>query len=151
MELSYKNASIKFYTNICCGSTQMNCWCLEEIKACLADLNCKTFKHVRTLGIARGIRFDKADNPESDCEDEGAHWQHKVDWQLLQGGVQVLLAYPLFNPCTNQIVGKNLRIVAQWWTSSDGHLLRLRLHFGVFQPSVVSSFTMQCLKISKCW
>ena len=69
--------------DLCCASTQMNCWCLEEIKACLADLNCKTFKHVRTLGIARGIRFDKADNPESDCEDEGAHWQHKVDWQLL--------------------------------------------------------------------
>ena len=37
----------------------------------------------------------------------------------------------------NQIVVKNLRIVAQWWTSSEGHLLRL--YFGVFQPSVVSS------------
>ena len=39
--------------------------------------------------------------------------------------------------CKSQIVVKNLRIVAQWWTSSEGHLLRL--YFGVFQPSVVSS------------
>ena len=39
--------------------------------------------------------------------------------------------------CKNQIVVKNLRIVAQWWTSSEGRLLRL--YFGVFQPSVVSS------------
>ena len=37
--------------------------------------------------------------------------------------------------CKNQIVVKNLRIVAQWWTSSEGHLLRL--YFGVFQPSLV--------------
>ena len=39
--------------------------------------------------------------------------------------------------CKNQIVVKNLRIVARWWTLSEGHLLRLS--FGVFQPSVVSS------------
>ena len=30
-------------------------------------------------------------------------------------------------PCKNQIVVKNLRIVAQQWTSSEGHLLRLYL------------------------
>ena len=38
--------------------------------------------------------------------------------------------------CKNQTV-KNLRIVAQWWTLSGGHLLRLS--FGVFRPSEVSS------------
>ena len=32
------------------------------------------------------------------------------------------------------MVVKNPRIVAQWWTSSEGHLLRL--YFGVFRPSV---------------
>ena len=32
--------------------------------------------------------------------------------------------------CKSQIVVKNLRIVAQWWTSSEGHLLRL--YFGCF-------------------
>ena len=37
-------------------------------------------------------------------------------------------------PCKNQIAVKNLRIVAQWWTSAEGHLLRM--YFGVFQPSV---------------
>ena len=36
---------------------------------------------------------------------------------------------------TNQIVVKNLvRLVAQWWTFSGSHLLRM--YFGVFQPSV---------------
>ena len=39
--------------------------------------------------------------------------------------------------CKNQIVVQILRIVAQWWTFSESHLLRL--YFGVFQPSVVSS------------
>ena len=33
--------------------------------------------------------------------------------------------------CKNQIVGRNLRIVAQWWTLCESHLLRL--YFGVFQ------------------
>ena len=28
-------------------------------------------------------------------------------------------------PCKNQIAVKNLRIVAQWWTSAEGHLLRM--------------------------
>ena len=37
---------------------------------------------------------------------------------------------------TNQIVVKNLRIVAQWWALCESHLLRL--YFGVFQSSVVS-------------
>ena len=32
--------------------------------------------------------------------------------------------------CKNQIVVKNLRIVARWWTLSESHLLRL--YFGVF-------------------
>ena len=36
--------------------------------------------------------------------------------------------------CKNQIVGRNLRIVAHWWTLWKSHLLRL--YFGVFQPSV---------------
>ena len=36
---------------------------------------------------------------------------------------------------TNQIVGKNLKIVAQWWPLRESHLLRL--YTGVFQPSVV--------------
>ena len=42
--------------------------------------------------------------------------------------------------CKNQIVVKNLRIVAQWWTLSEGHLLRLYL--GVLQPSVVWRFLL---------
>ena len=37
--------------------------------------------------------------------------------------------------CKNQLVFKNLRIVAQLWASSEVHLLKL--YFGVFQPSVV--------------
>ena len=37
--------------------------------------------------------------------------------------------------CKTQIVVQNIRIVAQWWTSSEDHLLRL--YFGVVQPSVV--------------
>ena len=40
-----------------------------------------------------------------------------------------------FKTSVNQQVVKNLRIIAQWWTSSEGHLLRLC--FGVFQLSVV--------------
>ena len=36
----------------------------------------------------------------------------------------------------NQIVVKNLRIVAQWWTLSESRLFKL--YFGVFQPSVWS-------------
>ena len=40
--------------------------------------------------------------------------------------------------CKNQIVVKNLRIVAQWWTSSEGHLMRL--YFSVLQPSVQCTF-----------
>ena len=39
-------------------------------------------------------------------------------------------------PCKNQIVVKNIRIVAQWWTSTEGHLFRM--YFSIFQPSVVS-------------
>ena len=37
--------------------------------------------------------------------------------------------------CKHQIVVNNLRILAQRWTLSESHLLRL--YFGVFQPSVV--------------
>ena len=42
-----------------------------------------------------------------------------------------------FHSLKNQILVKNLRIITQLWTLSEGHLLRL--YFGVFQPSVVSS------------
>ena len=34
----------------------------------------------------------------------------------------------IYKACKNQTVVKNLRIVAQQWTSSEGHLLRL--YFG---------------------
>ena len=37
--------------------------------------------------------------------------------------------------CKNQIVSRNLRIVAHWWTLCESHLLRL--YYGIFQPSVV--------------
>ena len=30
--------------------------------------------------------------------------------------------------CTNQIVGKNFRIVAHWWTLSNNHLLRQQIN-----------------------
>ena len=33
------------------------------------------------------------------------------------------------------IPGRNLRIVAQWWTPCESH--RLKLYFGIFRPSVV--------------
>ena len=52
-------------------------------------------------------------------------------WQWL-----LPLYYSLDGHCKSQIVVKNLRIVAQWWTLSESHLLRL--NFVVFQPSVVS-------------
>ena len=41
---------------------------------------------------------------------------------------------PFYN-CKNQIVFENLRIVAQLWTLSESHVLRL--YFGIFQHSVV--------------
>ena len=42
-----------------------------------------------------------------------------------------------------EIYVKNLRIVAQWWTSSEGHLLRL--YFGVFQHSIL---TVRCGRLT---
>ena len=48
------------------------------------------------------------------------------------------LSLALITFCKNQIVGKNLSIVAQWWTLCESHLLRL--YFSVFQPSVLITF-----------
>ena len=39
--------------------------------------------------------------------------------------------------CKNQMVDRNIRIVACWWTLCKNHLLRP--YFGIFQPSVVFS------------
>ena len=50
--------------------------------------------------------------------------------------VHVFILLNELSHCKNQIVGKNRRIVAQWWTLCESHLLRL--YFSVFQPSVVS-------------
>ena len=63
---------------------------------------------------------------------------HQLQVRLVQPRNTLWSGFSVFvTDCKNQIVVKNLRIVAQWWTSSEGHLLRL--YFGVFQPSVVSS------------
>ena len=40
--------------------------------------------------------------------------------------------HSLLSVCTNQIVGKNLKIVAQWWTLCESHMLRLYLFSAVF-------------------
>ena len=63
---------------------------------------------------------------------------HQLQVRLVQPRHTLWSGFSVFvTDCKNQIVVKNLGIVAQWWTSSEGHLLRL--YFGVFQPSVVSS------------
>ena len=48
-----------------------------------------------------------------------------------------VLVFDFLLVCKNQIFVKNLRILAQWWTLCESHLMRL--YFGVFQPSVVSN------------
>ena len=48
------------------------------IKGKLAEIKNKAVKHVGALSVARGVRLDEADNPEGDCEDEGADRQQEA-------------------------------------------------------------------------
>ena len=62
------------------------------------------------------------------------------DWQIIPSelGDQLYSWYGLkkyMYVCTNEVVGKNHRIVAQWGILCKSHLSRL--YIGVFQPSVV--------------
>ena len=50
----------------------------KPIKGKLAEIKNKAVKHVGALSVARGERLDEADNPEGDCEDEGADWQQEA-------------------------------------------------------------------------
>ena len=50
----------------------------KPIKGKLAEIKNKAVKHVGALIVARGVSLDEADNPEGDCEDEGADRQQKV-------------------------------------------------------------------------
>ena len=61
------------------------------------------------------------------------NWNRKTKWKPVKSKNCKMHVFNQF--CKNQIVVKNLRIVAQWLTLSESHLLRL--YFGVFQPSVV--------------
>ena len=54
---------------------------LMLIKLQLAEIISKAIKHVRILGIARGERFDKANQPERECKDEGTNGQDKATHQ----------------------------------------------------------------------
>ena len=51
--------------------------------------------------------------------------------------------------CKNQIVRKNLSIVAQWWTLCESHLLRL--YFGVFQPCFRSLYVTNIHHVTYIW
>ena len=50
----------------------------KPIKGKLAEIKDKAIKHVGVLSVARGVRFDEADNPEGDCEDEGTNRQQEA-------------------------------------------------------------------------
>ena len=51
----------------------------KPIKGKLAEIKDKAVKHVGALSVARGVRLDdEADNPEGDCEDEGADRQQEA-------------------------------------------------------------------------
>ena len=54
---------------------------LMLIELRLADIICKAVKHISVLGIARGERFDKANQPERECKDEGTNRQYKATHQ----------------------------------------------------------------------
>ena len=57
----------------------------KPIKGKLAEIKNKAVKHVGALSVARGVRLNEANNPEGDCEDEGADRQQKVAGQSHQG------------------------------------------------------------------
>ena len=48
------------------------------IKVSSAEIIYKALKHVDILRITRCERFDQANNPESECEDEGANGQDQA-------------------------------------------------------------------------
>ena len=67
--------------------------------------------------------------------------------RLHQGHLPTYLQYTYNILCKNQIVVKNLRIVAQWWTLSENNLLRQYL--GVFQPKVVRPSTISMTSVGQ--
>ena len=50
----------------------------KPINGKLAEIKNKAVKHVGVLSVARGVRLDEADNPEGNCEDEGADRQQEA-------------------------------------------------------------------------
>ena len=52
----------------------------------LVEIKRNAIKHIGTLGVARRIRFDEADSPKGECEDEGASGQDEAPCQSHQGG-----------------------------------------------------------------
>ena len=61
-------------------------WTNAMIKVRLAEIIYKALKHVDILSITRCERFDQANNPESEREDEGANGQDQATWQPQQSG-----------------------------------------------------------------